>query len=219
MKQFLDVFVDRTTEGDILGPDFLSFSIEGWKFPHSRFSGKVVQDSVTRLADTLSFSMEIETGSEVIPLSALGQGTSIKLFAGTDNNSVVIGEVRRRVLHPATSESWKHSPMPEASRVRLEYARTFTQHEYERLKLGNTPSSVIEPLFVMFVYFDDPWLWLYIHITWAGVCMFQVRIEQIQDGFRVSEAWTSYPRIYGKVAAWHLDEALNMLCREAVLFD
>ena len=44
---------------------------------------------------------------------------------------------------------------------------------------------------------DDKWFfylekdWLYIHRSWTGFCIFQVRLERFEDGYQIAEAWVN----------------------------
>ena len=85
----------------------------------------------------------------------------------------------------ATRDSWQCIAMPEA-RVRLEVARTFSQAEYECLQQGVIPQDMDDR---WFVYFEDGWLFL--HRSWTGHCIFQVRLESAEGGWKTVEAWAN----------------------------
>jgi len=44
---------------------------------------------------------------------------------------------------------------------------------------------------------DDKWAifleddWLYFHRSWTGVCIYMLRLESIEDGYRIAEAWVN----------------------------
>jgi hypothetical protein len=88
-------------------------------------------------------------------------------------------------MEPARRTDWNIEPMSEAP-VSLEVERTFTRDELASLCFGVVPRSMDEK---WFVYFEDPWL--YLHRSWTGVCVYQVRLERTDAGARISEALVS----------------------------
>ena len=85
----------------------------------------------------------------------------------------------------ATRSDWKIQPMPEL-KTQLQVEEIFTQEEYKYLTWGFIPVSM-----------DDKWFfflendWLYIHRSWTGFCIFEVRLERFLDGYEIAEAWVN----------------------------
>ncbi len=85
----------------------------------------------------------------------------------------------------ATRSDWKIQPMPEL-KTQLQVEEIFTKEEYEYLTWGFIPVSM-----------DDKWFfflendWLYIHRSWTGFCIFEVRLERFLDGYEIAEAWVN----------------------------
>ncbi|MBV6627050.1 MAG: hypothetical protein KI793_29625 [Rivularia sp. (in: Bacteria)] len=85
----------------------------------------------------------------------------------------------------ATRRDWQIQPMPKL-RTRLRVEEVFTREEYKYLTWGFIPVSM-----------DDKWFfylekdWLYIHRSWTGFCIFQVRLERFEDGYEIIEAWVN----------------------------
>jgi hypothetical protein len=88
-------------------------------------------------------------------------------------------------IEKATRDSWKRIPMPEA-KVRLEVDRTFSQEECESLQRGQIPQDMDDK---WFVYFEDDWLFL--HRSWTGYCVYQVRLEPSEEGYKIVEVWAN----------------------------
>ena len=86
------------------------------------------------------------------------------------------------MTEPARREDWKTSEMPEAA-VSLEVDRRYTPQEFARLRFGVVPRSMEEK---WFVFYEAPWL--YLHRSWTGLCVYQVRFEEEESGARVAEA-------------------------------
>ena len=86
---------------------------------------------------------------------------------------------------PATSDSWQTHPMSE-TRARLQCDRTFSADEYARLKLGFVPKEMEER---WFIYLENDRL--YFHRSWTGHGIFEVRLEPVEDGYRIAEAWVN----------------------------
>lgn len=75
--------------------------------------------------------------------------------------------------------------MPVA-RARIVLERTFLPQDYERIKHGLVPQEMEDK---WFMYFEGEWL--YIHRSWTGLCIYQVRLEPAAAGYRVAEAWVN----------------------------
>ena len=96
-----------------------------------------------------------------------------------------------RKREQAKPDSWQTKPMPEA-KVRLQIDRTFSADDYAKLQLGSLPRMMEDK---WFIYFEDDWL--HFHRSWTGFCIFQVRLESVEGGYQISEAWASRdPRQY-----------------------
>jgi hypothetical protein len=77
---------------------------------------------------------------------------------------------------------WKAIAMGE-ERSALPYARTFSAAEFLRLCEGVLPEEMEDK---WFVFYEEPWL--YLHRSWTGLCIFQVRFELRSEAFNVVEA-------------------------------
>lgn len=80
---------------------------------------------------------------------------------------------------------WQNLNMPEA-RVRLQVERSYTAEEYARLARGFVP-KVMEDKWFIFLEAD----WLYLHRSWSGFCVYQVRLESRDGRYVVAEAWAN----------------------------
>jgi hypothetical protein len=82
----------------------------------------------------------------------------------------------------ATRSSWKASPMP-AQRTSLSLEMTFSRSEMQQIAAGCVPEQMEDK---WFIFYEPPWL--YLHRSWTGFCIYQVRIEPDSDRYRVAEA-------------------------------
>lgn len=85
----------------------------------------------------------------------------------------------------ATRTDWEITPLPD-SRVSVECDRTYTAEEFARLKEGHVPEEMEDK---WFVFYEEPWL--YLHRSWTGFGIFEVRFEPVASGSRVIEALVS----------------------------
>jgi hypothetical protein len=85
----------------------------------------------------------------------------------------------------ASRQDWKTQPIPDI-KAKLKIERIFTKAEYECLSWGLIPINMEEK---WFIYFEDEWL--YCHRSWTGFCIYQLRLEKNDDGYKVSEAWVN----------------------------
>jgi hypothetical protein len=76
-------------------------------------------------------------------------------------------------------------PLP-ARRETICLDRSYSAAEFERLKVGHIPEEMEDK---WFTFFEQPWL--YLHRSWTGYCVYQVRFEQIGGGSRVAEVLVS----------------------------
>jgi O-acetyl-ADP-ribose deacetylase (regulator of RNase III) len=93
--------------------------------------------------------------------------------------------IRRANLAPATRTDWKSLPLSE-QRAPLTLERSYTPREFERLKRGEFPLEMEDK---WFVFYEEPWL--YLHRSWTGICIFQVRFEPAASSARIAEAWVT----------------------------
>lgn len=82
----------------------------------------------------------------------------------------------------ATRDDWKKTkPMPAACDA-ISLDRTYTPSEFAILKEGHIPTRMEDK---WFAYYEEPFL--YLHRSWSGVCIYQVRFEPVCQGSRVVE--------------------------------
>ena len=85
----------------------------------------------------------------------------------------------------ATRSSWKTQPCP-TQRATLNFARTYSAADFERITFGLIP-LVMEDKW--FIFYQEPWL--YFHRSWTGFCVYGARFQSSADGMAVVEAWAS----------------------------
>jgi hypothetical protein len=85
----------------------------------------------------------------------------------------------------ATRHDWKTTPLP-AKREAIALDRTYSSAKFERLRAGHVPQDMDDKWFASF---EDPWP--YLHRSWTGFCVYQVRFEPAGGGVRVAEALVS----------------------------
>ena len=106
----------------------------------------------------------------------------------------------------ATRSRWKTTPLPEA-RQALPFERSYSREEFERLAQGHVPQEMEDK---WFVFYEQPWL--YLHRSWTGLCIYQVRFEQEHDSARVVEALSNRdPDQYKETDAVRDMDFLSML--------
>lgn len=81
----------------------------------------------------------------------------------------------------AKREDWETTTLPTA-REALHLDRVYMVSEFERIKAGAVPKEMEDK---WFVFYEEPWL--YLHRSWTGYCIYQVRFELTADGVRVIE--------------------------------
>jgi hypothetical protein len=81
----------------------------------------------------------------------------------------------------ARRNDWKTTPFP-AKHEATTLDRTYTGAELGRILQGTVP-EVMEDKW--FTFYEEPWL--YLHRSWTGFGIFQVRFEPVGDGARVAE--------------------------------
>ena len=82
----------------------------------------------------------------------------------------------------------KPRPLPRL-RVQLPLERNFTQNEYTRLKRGFMAESMDDR---WHVFCKDPWL-SFVR-SWTGFCIYKVRLEGSDNGYKIAEVWVSRDR-------------------------
>ena len=88
-------------------------------------------------------------------------------------------------IRDGTRADWKTTPLP-AAREAVALDRTYTAAEFERLKQGNVPKEMEDK---WFAFFEEPWL--YLHRSWTGFCIYQVRFVPASGGRRIAEVLVS----------------------------
>lgn len=89
------------------------------------------------------------------------------------------------VCEIATRNSWENHPMP-TQRNQIAFDRTFSEAEFAKIKSGHIPAEMEDRWFAFFEDGD-----LYFHRSWTGYCIFQVKLEKTNKGWRVKEAWVN----------------------------
>jgi len=87
---------------------------------------------------------------------------------------------------PATRDSWNALPMPER-REKLDIEFAISQRQYQSKRYGYIPEAMEDK---WFYFMEDDWL--YIHRSWTGYCIYQVKIVgDANSGYRVAEVWVN----------------------------
>lgn len=89
-------------------------------------------------------------------------------------------EIRARTI--ATRESWINYPLPE-QRVALSLQRDLTEEEYQVIRYGLIPQAMEDKWFI-FLEQDI----LYVHRSWTGNCIYQLRLRKDGANYTVTEA-------------------------------
>lgn len=92
----------------------------------------------------------------------------------------------------ATRDSWRTQPMPEA-KDQLQINRIFSFEEYQLIKLGFIPETMEDKWFICFE--GD---WLYFHRSWTGICIYQARLEALNNSYKIAEVWVNRDMRYYK---------------------
>jgi hypothetical protein len=91
----------------------------------------------------------------------------------------------------ATRGDWKTKPLP-AQRHAFSPDRNYSAEEFKRLQEGDIPREMEDK---WFSFYEEPWL--YLHRSWTGYCVYQVRFEVTASGARAVEALVNRnPRQY-----------------------
>jgi len=92
----------------------------------------------------------------------------------------------------ALRDDWKTTPLP-AQRKVLALDRLYTPEEFNRIAAGVRPGGMECK---WFIFHEEPWL--YLHRSWTGFCIYQVRFEPMNGQYRVVEVLVSRdPTQYG----------------------
>ena len=76
---------------------------------------------------------------------------------------------------------WKALPMPEAREL-ASLTRSYSQAEFFQLATGLVPQQMEDK---WFMFYEEPWLFL--HRSWTGFCIYQVRFEKSVEGVSIAE--------------------------------
>ena len=79
----------------------------------------------------------------------------------------------------------KTLPMPQ-KRGLIEVDMSFSQREYEQLRLGSFPRGMDCK---WFAYLECTWL--YLHRSWSGVCAYHVGLERTGEKYRIGRVWVN----------------------------
>jgi hypothetical protein len=85
----------------------------------------------------------------------------------------------------ATRGDWKTTPLPVA-RASIDLHRAYSAEEFARIQEGNVPQEMEDK---WFAFYEAPWL--YLHRSWTGYAVYQVRFEPADGGGRVAEVLVS----------------------------
>ena len=85
----------------------------------------------------------------------------------------------------ARRSDWQNTPLPER-RDHLSFEHRYSSDEFARLCEGVIPQEMEDK---WFVYFEEPWL--YLHRSWTGFCVYQVRFAPTEDTASVAEVLVS----------------------------
>jgi hypothetical protein len=88
----------------------------------------------------------------------------------------------------AGRNSWKNLPLPE-EREELNVEAYFSDEEFRLIFHGLIP-VVMEDKWFIFLADNN----LYIHRSWTGYCIYQVRFTKKGNGFCIEEAWVNRNR-------------------------
>jgi hypothetical protein len=84
-------------------------------------------------------------------------------------------------MSKATRDSWINTPLPNGH-ITLDYTRTFSNEEFEKLTHGFIPKSMDDKWFIYFRINT-----LYFHRSWTGRGIYAVQIQKAGDVYQVSK--------------------------------
>ena len=106
----------------------------------------------------------------------------------------------------------KPRPLPRL-RVQIPFERSFTEAEFLRLKRGFVAESLEDR---WHIFFKDRWL-IFVR-SWTGFCIYKVRLEESDRGYRIVQAFTSRDsKQYGGTDALEDREMLSFLIDHLLL--
>ncbi len=112
----------------------------------------------------------------------------------------------------ATRELRQAKVMPEKKSL-LDFTSHFSQAEFGCLSLGLVPEQMEDR---WFIFLEEPWL--FFHRSWTGHCIFQLRLQPDENGYRVAEAWVNRdPEQYNSGGPASEIELLSKLVRKPTL--
>ena len=85
----------------------------------------------------------------------------------------------------AKRTDWQNHPMPNARRP-LTIERQYSKQEFARLASGLVPAGMDDK---WFIFYEAPWL--YLHRSWTGFCVYQVRFEALGTVMAIAEAFVN----------------------------
>jgi hypothetical protein len=85
----------------------------------------------------------------------------------------------------ASRNDWKTTPLPVA-RAAIACDRTYSANEFALIREGHVPEEMEDK---WFAFYEKPWL--YLHRSWTGFGIFNVRFEPVGEGARVAEVLVS----------------------------
>ncbi len=117
---------------------------------------------------------------------------------GRERDLAVWAAVEELLQRAMTRVSWQNQPMPER-RERLPLRLDLGWEEMGRVAAGHLPEEMEDKWFVLF---EHPWL--YLHRSWTGLCVYQLRFGEFGGRWSVAEAWVNCdPEQYtGTDRAW-----------------
>src|SRR5262245_24925706 len=86
----------------------------------------------------------------------------------------------------ATRESRKHQPP--GPMIPFKYPETFSPEEYTVIRRGLIPREMEDK---WFIFCEDEWLSF--HRSWTGFCVYRLQFQQVDDQYRVTQAFVRAP--------------------------
>lgn len=83
-------------------------------------------------------------------------------------------------------------PLPENA-TRIVFDARFSNSQFQRIRKGFIGDQDNK----WFMYFDDPWLYVFRASRWVGQCWFFLKFESIVDDYKVAEAWADSDSLRG----------------------
>jgi hypothetical protein len=112
---------------------------------------------------------------------------------------------------PATPDDFRKLPM--GVKAPLTYSASFSESEWERISFGYVP-FVMEQKWFIYVHDETAFL----HRSWTGFCLYQVRFEPRGGRWHVREAWVADdPEVYNRSDDAYEASVLDALIRNLLL--